>query len=367
MKILILAQIPPPYHGQSIMQQYLVNASWEWCEKQFIRLNFSKSIEEVGNFRLKKIVDAFRIILKVWKIRLNKDIDVLFYPPAGPNKVPFYRDILLLFFIRRCTRKIIFHFHSGGFDLLLSKLNPLQKFFALKVYNNPDAVIILSSYLKSEVHWIKPKELYIIPNGVEDYYSANSLANKDNEKPIILTAGIISEAKGIFISMEAARILKESNYKFTWNFIGEFKFSKIKKEAEKKILEYDLKENIKFLGKIDGEEKFKLYSLTDIFCFPSYENEGMPLVLLEAMMMSLSIVATNWRGIPDIIDNNINGLLVPIKDPQKLAEAIEKLINNREIRNNLALNARKKYLREFTIKKHLKRMEEVFKEVAFRS
>ena len=176
---------------------------------------------------------------------------------------------------------------------------------------------------------------------------------------------MISESKGIFISIETARILKESNYMFSWNFIGNFQSVELKQEIESKILKYGLKNFVNFPGSFFGKEKFSLYSNADLFCFPSFDYEAMPLVLLEAMMMTLPIVATNWRGIPEIIDNKKNGLLVPIKDSLKLSEAIEKLINDRELRNELAVNAREKYLSEFTIEKHLKRMEDVFKELAF--
>ncbi len=365
MKILILAQTPPPFHGQSIMQQYLVHAKWKWCEKKFIRLDFSKSIEEVGNFNLKKVIKLFNIILKVWRIRLNGRLDILFYPPSGPHKIPFYRDILLLLFIRWCTKKIIFQFHAGGFDILYNKLNLIEKFWALKAYNNPDAIMILSSDLKSEVDWIKPKTSFIIPNGVEDHYYDYSLKRLNNRNIVILTVGMISESKGILTSIEAAKILKKNDYKFIWNFIGGFQSFKIKKKIEEKLYEYKLNDYLNFLGSIYGEQKFDFFSNAHIFCFPSYENEAMPIALLEAMMMSLSIVSTNLRCIPHIIDNNENGLLVPVKDPQKLAEAIEKLINHVELRNMMGINARKKYLKEYTIEKHLKRIEDIFKEVAF--
>ena len=365
MKILILAQTPPPLHGQSIMLQHLVNAKWNWCEKQFIRLNFSRSIEEVGNFGIRKIIKAISVILRVLKIRLFGQIDILFYPPSGPNKIPFYRDFLLLFFIRRLARKIIFQFHAGGFDLLLNKLNSSEKFLALKVYKMPEATIVLSSNQKSEIEWIKSKEIYIVPNGIEDHYSNSSLTRRTLKIIKILTVGIISETKGILISIETARILKENNYKFMWNFIGDFQSTKLKQEIESKIVKYGLKEFVNFPGSFFGKEKFSFYSNADLFCFPSFDIEAMPLVILEAMMMSLPIVTTNWRGIPDIIENKKNGLLVPIKDSIKLAEVIEKLINDRELRNELAINARKKYLNEFTIERHLKRMEEAFKDVAY--
>ncbi len=360
MKILILAQIPPPFHGQSIIQQYLVNAKWNWCEKNFIRLDFSKSIEEIGKFNFIKIFRLSNIIFKVWRIQLKGRMDIIFYPPTGPHKIPFSRDIITLCFIRWCSKKIIFQFHAGGFDILYHKLNLIEKYLAIKAYKNPDAAIILEPNLESEISWIKPKKVYVVPNGVEDYYE-NSSPKKDSNVNMILTVGMISVSKGILISIETARILKLTDYKFIWNFVGDFQSIKTKQEIESKISEYELAEYIYFYGSQVGSKKFSFYSNADIFCFPSFENEAMPLVLLEAMMMSLPIVTTNWRGIPNIIDDNENGILVPIKDPQKLAEAIEKLINNKELRNKYATKAREKYLREFSVEKHLKRMEDVFK------
>ena len=366
MKILILAQTPPPYYGQSIMLQHLVDAKWNWCEKKFIRLDFSKSVEEVGVFTTKKIFSLINIIYKVWKVRMKGKIDILFYPPSGPHKIPFYRDILILLLIRGCTKKIIFQFHAGGFDILYKKLNLLEKILALKIYKNPDGAIILLFNLKDEVNWIKPKRLYIVPNGVEDKY-LNLIWKNEDRRIVIITVGMISESKGILIALETARILKGNNFKFIWNFIGNFQNIKINKETEKKISEYNLNDYFNFLGNIHGDEKFNFYSRADIFCFPTFENEAMPLVLLEAMMMSLPIISTNWRGIPNVIDNNKNGLLVPIKNPIKLAEAIEKLINNVELRSKFGTNARKKYLRKFTIEKHLRGMENVFKTIALKN
>ena len=97
MKILILAQTPPPYHGQAVMQKYLVDAKWDWCEKKHIRLTYSSKINEVGKFKLSKIFELVRIVLEVWSERLKGKIDLIYYSPSGPNRIPFYRDVVTLF------------------------------------------------------------------------------------------------------------------------------------------------------------------------------------------------------------------------------------------------------------------------------
>jgi len=86
-------------------------------------------------------------------------------------------------------------------------------------------------------------------------------------------------------------------------------------------LEHDLKllvknlrlHNIIFHGRKDGNDLIKLYRESDIFLLPS-NREGMPLVLLEAMAMSLPIIATKVTGNRDVVMNNKNGLLVPLND-----------------------------------------------------
>ena len=365
MKILILAQTPPPSHGQSLMQQHLVNARWNWCDKRFIRLSYSKSINEVGIFSFKKIVILFKIIFKVWIEGIKGKIDILYYPPSGNNKIAFYRDVLTLVLIRWRTKKIIFQFHSGGFDNLINRLNTIEKLIAIKIYKHPDAAIVVAENLKSEVSWISPKKIFVIPNGVFD--NSNRKTSERNTNLInILSIGILSESKGIFVALDAAKILKEKNYVFNWSFIGSWKSKKDKNKFTIKISEFNLKNFVHISKQVEGDLRWQFYSYSDIFCFPTYyENEAMPLVILEAMMMSLPIISTEWRGIPDIIDDNENGILLPIKDPNKLAEAIERLINNAVLRKKFSINARKKYLSEFTIERHLKRMEEAFKDVAY--
>ena len=168
MKILILAQTPPPFYGQAIMQKYIVDAKWDWCEKKHIRLTYSSKINEVGKFKLSKMFELVRIVLKVWSERLKGKIDLIYYPPSGPNRIPFYRDVITLFFIRWTSKKLIFHFHAGGINNLLGKLNPLEKIFAKISLLKPDASIVLLNSLKDEINWFHSKDIFVIPNGISD-------------------------------------------------------------------------------------------------------------------------------------------------------------------------------------------------------
>ena len=89
---------------------------------------------------------------------------------------------------------------------------------------------------------------------------------------------------------------------------------------------------IEWLGWIDDVKKILLE--TDILCLPSY-REGLPKSLLEGAAIGLPLVTTNTVGCRDVVVNGLNGFLVPIKDSENLALAIEKLISDKELRETM--------------------------------
>jgi len=107
---------------------------------------------------------------------------------------------------------------------------------------------------------------------------------------------------------------------------------------------YGIEKNIIFLGeRTDVEE---LYPLMDIFVLPSH-REGTGLVILEASATEKPVVASNIRGCREAVDDGKTGILVPPKDPEKLAEAIIYLLSNPEKAKAIGKEGRKKIQREF--------------------
>ena len=86
----------------------------------------------------------------------------------------------------------------------------------------------------------------------------------------------------------------------------------------------------------------------DIFCLPSY-REGVPNALLEACACGIPIVTTNVPGCRDVVTHELNGLLVPPRDTQALANAIEKLLNDTSLRDTMGNAGRKIALEKFSL------------------
>ena len=164
------------------------------------------------------------------------------------------------------------------------------------------------------------------------------------------TARLI-EMKGLKYAIEAVNILVKKGAKLSYEIIGE---GELRNELQAQIAALGIDNHVKLLGwKNHAKVKQKLDS-AHIFLAPSVvasngEKEGIPNALKEAMAQGLPVVATMHSGIPELVDNNISGLLVPEKDSQALADEIEHLCNHPEIWPEMGKAARKKIEEDFDI------------------
>lgn len=362
-KILILAQTPPPFHGQAVMQSHLVAASWDWCEKKHIRLNFSDSIDEVGQPSLFKFWRLFKILCALVVERFRGSIDVLFYPPCGPHRIPFLRDVAILLIARPLSKKLILQFHAGGFDELRRILSRFELRLARRAYGSADAALVLLPSLAAEVDWILPKHVVVVPNGIEDINAGMKMPML-RSVPTILYVGSMSRRKGIFDAIDACALLRDSGLPFVFRAVGDFVSADVKSLAMERLRQLRLESRVEFVGQKSGEEKWNEYRSADLFCFPSYETENFPVVLLEAMQSQLPVVATRWRSIPDLITDGENGLLVEPQMPEELAAKLQVLLAKPELRATLGKRGREMFLLQYTLSAHLRTLEDAFKTVA---
>ena len=126
--------------------------------------------------------------------------------------------------------------------------------------------------------------------------------------------------------------------------IGQTEPEKQDKFDPKIVKNYGIENNVLFLG--EREDVDEIYSLIDIFVLPSY-REGLPRTIIEASAMERPIVATDIRGCREAVDNNKTGILVPVKDSEKLAQAIIYLLRNPDIAREMGKQGREKALKEF--------------------
>lgn len=348
-RILFITPLPPPVHGSGMVSQYIKDCKDLQNEFicDFVNLSTSRSIDEIGKNSIKKylrFIGAY--ILAFWKLLTNRYS--LCYLAITCHGTGFIKDAPFVLLCKLFRRKIIIHQHNKGMSKCVNK-NPYSWLMPL-VYRNTK-VILLSWHLYQDIaDVVKKEQVVICPNGIPEIFDKVPSFERANELPELLFLSNLIPSKGVYVLLDACKILKEKGYKFVCNFVGGESTEITKTVFEQAVEERGLNNFVIYHGPKYGEEKNHFFKNANIFAFPTfYNNECFPLVLLEAMQYKLPIVTSDEGGIPDIVQNGVNGFVCKRKDSVSLANAIEKLFNDKEKMVEFGKKGYEIYKKEFTL------------------
>ena len=185
-------------------------------------------------------------------------------------------------------------------------------------------------------------EIKIVPYGLDLVEFTPNPQNTSTDIAHIISVGRLVKKKGHEYLIDACAILARAGYKFHTSIVGT---GPLKDKLQTKIDEYQIQDYVSLLGVRNQSEIKELYRQSNLFVLActvaeNGDRDGMPNVLLEALAMQLPIITTPVTGIPEVICNEENGLLVPERDSQALARAIERLIEDKELSKRLAQKGR---------------------------
>ena len=189
-------------------------------------------------------------------------------------------------------------------------------------------------------------------------------AKVDSAEPLILSVARLVEKKGLSDLIAAADILRRRGLVFELEIIGSGPQREILKAQVKRL---GLAERVRLPGAQAHETVCLAYQRASVFVLPCViasngDRDGVPNVLLEAMASGVPVVSTPVSGIPELVESEIDGLLVPPHDPVALAEAIDKLLASQELRQSLARAARAKVEASFSLDTSADRLLALFGE-----
>lgn len=192
------------------------------------------------------------------------------------------------------------------------------------IFQNPDDLDLMVKHGFAE----NKRSTLIRGSGVNLKAFTNTI-EPETQSPLVLMPTRLVHEKGLHIFVDAAHILKERGINARFQIAGGET-----KHNPQAISSSDMNEMIKdgvveWLGRI--EDMPALLSQAAIIVYPSYYGEGIPRVLLEACASGLPIITTDHPGCREAVIHNHNGLLIPVKDVKATADAIEKLINNKDL------------------------------------
>jgi colanic acid/amylovoran biosynthesis glycosyltransferase len=193
--------------------------------------------------------------------------------------------------------------------------------------------------LSSPQHWDK---FEVIRLGVDPaLFSPSSRVEKTEDDILdVVCVGRLVSAKGQLILVRAFADLLEQGYMVRLKFVGD---GEDRRQLESYVRSRALNSLVEFAGALNHEQTRGILKSADLFVLASFA-EGLPVALMEAMAMEIPCISTYIAGIPELIRDGIDGLLVPASSEEKLTSAMKLLLDNPQLRRKLGAAGRKRVL-----------------------
>lgn len=310
-----------------------------------------------GPWILKLSVAIRALFIYLFKLSFSRSPLVHVHGSKGAS---FYRKMVFIILAKVWGKKIVFHCHSGKFDQFYDQGPDWQKFLIRWVLSMSDAVVVLSSHWTSFFSQMVPaSKLKVLLNAVPlaDYQSAAARFPKSSE-PTILFAGQFTENKGIFdlLSIIPELVTKIPTVKVLLAGSGDVK------RIQALLRDSGIEGSVRLLGWVDSRKLIGLYHQSHLFVLPSY-YEGSPMVMLEAMACGLPIVSTRVGGIPELVTEEVNGILINPGDRKTLLASLSRLLADPGLRDRMGLKNVEKIKEKYDIPIYIKKLKRLYREL----
>ena len=278
----------------------------------------------------------------IWKLS-KVDTDIIHY------HMPFIFAVIAHFIARPRYKKMYITYHSDiiGYD------NIMQPFWSVykKFLNESDKIHVLSPNIIDNSQLLNQfrEKCVIIPQGISlkcvlEEQKIQDIRNKYNGRKIIFSLGRLVKYKGFLYGIQAMKKIEDAVY-----LIGGT--GPLQEYFREYIKENNLEQKVLLLGYICDKDLNNYYEACDIYLFPSImQSEAFGIVQLEAMKFGKPVINTNLgTGVNYVSINGETGLTVEPKNSEDLANAINTLLNNDELRLHFGKNARKRVETIFNI------------------
>ena len=358
-RILFILHLPPPVHGAAMMGSYLKQCKGlnEQFECRYVNLTSASDLTDIGKASFSKILKYFRLLWNVRKEVKCFSPDLVYITPNACAPA-FYKDFLMVQILKMMGSPVVAYYHNKG---VATRQNHSIDNFLYKSFFKSLKLILLSDRIYPDVQkYVSLNDVYFCPNGIPNQEIVNT--DNHNSIPQMLFLSNLLVSKGVYVLLDALHILRERNLRFICHFVGGETKEISKDKLQQEILKRRLDDVVFYHGSKTGLEKNIFLDEADLFVFPTY-SDCFPLVLLEAMQHGLPCVSTDEGAIASIIEEGKTGFVVEKGNPRQLAQKLELLLQDENLRKFMGQAGKKKFEEEYTLDIFEKRMVEVFHQI----
>jgi glycosyltransferase involved in cell wall biosynthesis len=372
---LLIGPLTPPITGQSVAFSLLVEELARTREVRTVNLS-ELATRRDQMFTLTRTMQMLRLAASMFGTMRNVSS---VYLTIAQSRLGFMRDALFIFIARLWNRPVIAHLHGGNYAQYYESEPPLMRMIIRSTLRRMERLVVLSDRLRADFAFLGDdfsSKLRSISNASPVPIGEPHIAPK-GEVRLLYLSNLLAE-KGYMDCLDALphimRLLPDFKVKLVLAgrpMLGEDEYESVgemESTLRKHIRYLGLENVVELAGVVQGEAKAALLSTCHIHLLPTYyRNEGQPITVIEALTAGLPSVTTAWRGIVDLIDDEVTGLLVPPKDSIAIAEAVARLCNDPELYDRMsraALESAGRFTRNHYVERITQLLDEVSAEPA---
>ncbi len=274
-----------------------------------LAFHFTPDFKTVRTGSAAKVLELVKVIGRLLALRVSGPIDLLIYPAGGPQTVPIIRDLLLLPWVLLAARRVVLQFHAAG----IADRPPFCALIA-PLYRRCFAAIVMTQFNRRDPEACGLRRVEVIPHRLPDEFDP-ALQRTDSAVVRLLYVGHLCPDKGTPELLRAFKVVADRDPGVLLELVGECLPPLSEEQLRAQVRELGLAGRVDLPGVLTGRAKLEAFGRADLFVFPSvapYESFG--LVMVEAMMWGLPIVATDWRGNRDVLGGDFEGICHPVGD-----------------------------------------------------
>jgi glycosyltransferase involved in cell wall biosynthesis len=284
---------------------------------------------------------TLRDAVAVWRAAKGRDI-VHIHSALAPA-VTVVRAALLALAGRLRGCAVVIHAHGGNIQSWLT--TPWRRRLLRLGMLPAHRVVAVWSAGRDALRTVLPEQrVGLIDNGVSVEGQPEPEPDRISQQPRVLYVGLLTPRKGVLDLVAAARLLRERGVAHELWLLGGTPDEGPAAEAEVRA---HLNGDARLLGTRPPEKMPAAYAAADVFCLPSWW-EAMPLSVLEAMAAGLPVVATDVGDVGRAVADGETGFVVPAREPERLADALEKLLTDVDLRRRMGTAGRARVRERFS-------------------